>query len=79
MVEAETRREKLMLYSVALLIMCFLTPVCTILAFIIGFNINARADQKIGLKKKSSENGLQKIMDNIDRYDGTSKGQEEIK
>jgi len=49
-----------MLY--ALIIMSFLLPICTITAFIVGYNINA--DRKL-FRKKSKKTEEQKETENI--------------
>lgn len=54
-------------------------PVVSVTTFIIGFNINTRHSKKIGLKRKEKITPFQQVMANIDRYDGTDKGQEEVK
>jgi len=68
-----------MLYEVLLAIVCFLTPFMTILAFIVGYNINTTGGKKIGLKRKPKKSADELFLENIDNYNGTSEGQKVIK
>ena len=90
-----------MLYSLLLAVlilsflMAFLVPYCVIRAFLTGFNITARAENKEPIKapktigkiikqskaKKESDVKIKKaeqILSNLDRFDGTPKGQVKI-
>lgn len=58
-----------MLYSVIILSLAL--PVCTISAFIVGYNVNARTDQKVFVRKPKPNEKKRKdeeTMDFIDNF-----------
>lgn len=83
-----------MLSDITILILAVLTPILSVFCFIKGYNIGARETRKPEIKletplqkierakenKKASENRrrLNTLLENIENYDGSSKGQKEL-
>lgn len=83
-----------MLSNLTILILAVMTPILSVFCFIKGYNIGARETRKPEIKletpmqkierakenKKSAENRsrLNTLLENIENYDGSSKGQKEL-
>lgn len=83
-----------MLSDITILILAVLTPILSVFCFIKGYNIGARETNKPEIKietpkqkiekakenKKAAENRkrLNTLLENIENYDGSSKGQKEF-
>lgn len=83
-----------MLSDITILILAVLTPILSVFCFIKGYNIGARETRKPEIKletpmqkiKKAKENKkaaekrsrLNTLLENIENYDGSSKGQKEL-
>lgn len=83
-----------MLSDITILILAVLTPILSVFCFIKGYNIGARETHKPEIKietpkqkierakenKKAAENRkrLNTLLENIENYDGSSKGQKEF-
>lgn len=77
-----------MLYSllVANIVLCIMLPLVGVFCFVKGYNLKAEkvADKPLKLVTKAKkppevDEKLETLLANIDAYDGTSKGQVEIK
>lgn len=83
-----------MLSDITILILSVLTPILSVFCFIKGYNIGARETNKPEIKletpmqkierakenKKAAEkrSRLNTLLENIENYDGSSKGQKEL-
>lgn len=83
-----------MLSDTTILILAVLTPILSVFCFIKGYNIGARETNKPEIKletpmqkierakenKKAAEkrSRLNTLLENIENYDGSSKGQKEL-
>nr|DAP97840.1 MAG TPA: hypothetical protein [Caudoviricetes sp.] len=83
-----------MLSDITILILAVLTPILSVFCFIKGYNIGARETNKPEIKletpmqkierakenKKAAEkrSRLNTLFENIENYDGSSKGQKEL-
>jgi hypothetical protein len=83
-----------MLSDITILILAVLTPILSVFCFIKGYNIGARETRKPEIKletpmqkierakenKKAAEkrSRLNTLLENIENYDGSSKGQKEL-
>jgi hypothetical protein len=83
-----------MLSDITILILAVLTPILSVFCFIKGYNIGARETNKPEIKletpmqkierakenKKAAEkrSRLNTLLENIENYDGSSKGQKEL-
>nr|DAN99603.1 MAG TPA: hypothetical protein [Caudoviricetes sp.] len=83
-----------MLSDITILILAVLTPILSVFCFIKGYNIGARETNKPEIKletpmqkierakenKKAEEkrSRLNTLLENIENYDGSSKGQKEL-
>ena len=83
-----------MLSDITILILAGLTPILSVFCFIKGYNIGARETNKPEIKletpmqkierakenKKAAEkrSRLNTLLENIENYDGSSKGQKEL-
>nr|DAD84143.1 MAG TPA: hypothetical protein [Podoviridae sp. ctoqT5] len=83
-----------MLSNLTILILAVMTPILSVFCFIKGYNIGAKETGKPEIKvetpkqkierakenKKAAENRrrLNTLLENIENYDGSSKGQKEL-
>lgn len=83
-----------MLSDITIMILAVLTPILSVFCFINGYNIGARETRKPEIKletpmqkierakenKKAAEkrSRLNTLLENIENYDGSSKGQKEL-
>lgn len=83
-----------MLSDITIMILAVMTPILSVFCFIKGYNIGARETRKPEIKvetpkqkierakenKKAAENRsrLNTLLENIENYDGSSKGQKEL-
>lgn len=83
-----------MLSDITIMILAVLTPILSVFCFIKGYNIGARETNKPEIKletpmqkierakenKKAAEkrSRLNTLLENIENYDGSSKGQKEL-
>ena len=83
-----------MLSDITIMILAVMTPILSVFCFIKGYNIGARETRKPEIKvetpkqkierakenKKAAENRsrLNTLLENIENYDGSSKGQREL-
>lgn len=83
-----------MLSDITIMILSVLTPILSVFCFIKGYNIGARETNKPEIKletpmqkierakenKKAAEkrSRLNTLLENIENYDGSSKGQKEL-
>lgn len=83
-----------MLSDITIMILAVLTPILSVFCFIKGYNIGARETNKPEVKletpmqkierakenKKAAEkrSRLNTLLENIENYDGSSKGQKEL-
>jgi hypothetical protein len=83
-----------MLSDITIMVLAVLTPILSVFCFIKGYNIGARETNKPEIKletpmqkierakenKKAAEkrSRLNTLLENIENYDGSSKGQKEL-